>query len=64
MTEPENKPKIEIPDILLFLGPVLIFTGLGFAVSWAIAAAATGAVLIGLAIWMVEPRAPRKDKPQ
>ena len=55
MTEPEKKPKIEVPDIMLFLGLVLLFTGLGFAISWPVATAVSGAVLIGLAIWLVEP---------
>jgi hypothetical protein len=63
MAEPRSKNKIEIPDILLFLGLVLLFVGLGFAISWAIALAGTGTVLIGLSIWMVEPPKPRKDKP-
>jgi uncharacterized membrane protein HdeD (DUF308 family) len=55
MTEPEKKPKIEVPDVLLILGLVLLFVGLGFAISWPIASAVTGAVLIGLGIWLVEP---------
>jgi hypothetical protein len=65
MAIPEKKPisKIEIPDILLILGLSLIFIGLGSAVSWPVALAITGVVLIGLAIWMVEPRNLRKDKP-
>lgn len=62
MTEPEKKPKIEAPDILLILGLVLLFVGLGFAVSWPVAGATTGAVLIGLAVWMVEPPKTQKDK--
>lgn len=62
MTEPEKKPKIEVPDILLILGLVLLFVGLGFAVSWPISLAVTGVVLIGLSIWLVEPRRPAKDK--
>lgn len=55
MTEPEKKPKIEVPDVLLILGLVLLFVGLGFAISWPIASAVTGVVLIGLGIWLVEP---------
>ena len=62
MADPKPKPKIELPDILLILGLVLIFVGLGFAISWPIAAAVTGGVLTGLAIWLVSPPKPRKDK--
>jgi len=62
MTELEKKPKIEAPDIMLFLGLALLFVGLGFAVSWPWALALTGAVLIGLSIWLVEPRSSSKDK--
>jgi protein-S-isoprenylcysteine O-methyltransferase Ste14 len=65
MTSTETKPKskLEIPDVLLILGLVLLFCGLGFAVSWPISLAITGAVLIGLGIWLVTPPKPRKDKP-
>jgi uncharacterized membrane protein HdeD (DUF308 family) len=62
MTEPEKTPKIELPDVLMILGLVLLFVGLGFAVSWPVAATVTGAVLIGLAVWLVEPPRSRKDK--
>lgn len=64
MAEPEKKTKtkIEIPDIFLILGLVLFFVGLGFAVSFPWALAITGAVLIGLAVWLAEPRLPRKGK--
>jgi hypothetical protein len=61
MTELEKKPKIEAPDIFLFLGLALLFVGLGFAVSWPVALAVTGAALISLSIWMVEPKIPRKE---
>lgn len=61
MTEPEKKNKIEIPDILLILGLILLLNGLGFAISWPWALAITGGVLIGLAIWLVEPPKPAKD---
>ena len=63
MAEPEKKPKIEAPDIMLFLGLLLLFVGLGLAISWPVALAVTGAVLIGLSIWLVEPKKPAKDKP-
>jgi hypothetical protein len=53
--EPGKKAKIDLPDIMLFIGLVLLFVGLGFAISWPVAAAVSGAVLIGLAIWLVEP---------
>jgi hypothetical protein len=61
---PETKPKarIEIPDIFLFTGLVLLCVGLGFAISWPVAAAVTGVVLIGLSIWLVEPRGVEKAK--
>jgi len=59
----EKKTTIEVPDILLFLGLALLFAGLGFAVSWPWAMAITGAVLIGLAIWLVEPRPIDKVSP-
>lgn len=64
MQAPEKKTttKIEMPDILLFLGLALLCAGLGFAVSWPWALAITGAVLIGLAIWLVEPRGARKSE--
>lgn len=58
--EEKKKPKIELPDVFIFIGLALLFTGLGFSVSWPIAAAVVGAVLIGLAIWMVAPNPPRK----
>jgi hypothetical protein len=63
MAESEKKTKIEAPDIILFLGLGLLFLGLGFAVSWPVASAVTGAVLIGLSIWLVEPKKPAKDQP-
>jgi hypothetical protein len=71
MTEPEKTPKkaggkkpiIEVPDILLILGLVLLFTGLGFAISWPAAMAVSGAILIGLSIWLVEPRNSKEAKP-
>ena len=57
------EPKIEVPDILMLLGLILLFVGLGFAFSWPVACAVTGAVLIGLVVWLVEPPKARKDKP-
>lgn len=54
MTEPTKK--LEYPDYYLYIGLALLFIGLGFAVSWAIAAAATGAVLIALSVWLLTPR--------
>lgn len=62
MAEPKPKPKLEIPDITLFLGLILLLVGLGFAVSWPVALTVTGAVLIGLSIWLLEPRSSSKDK--
>jgi hypothetical protein len=56
MAEPKLKTKLEAPDIMLFLGLALLFLGLGFAVTWPVAGAVTGAVLIGLSIWLVEPK--------
>jgi protein-S-isoprenylcysteine O-methyltransferase Ste14 len=63
MADPEKKTRIEIPDILLIIGLILLFTGLGLAVTWPWSLAITGAVLIGLAIWLVTPTKPLKDKP-
>jgi hypothetical protein len=60
MTVPDKKAKIEAPDICLILGLVLFFVGLGFAVSWPVAAVCTGAALIGISIWLVEPRGSRE----
>lgn len=55
MLKPEKKSKLEFPDILLFLGLGLFFVGLGFAICWPWALVIIGAVLIGLAVWLVEP---------
>ena len=63
MTNPAKKSKLEVPDVMLFTGLVLLFMGLGLAVSWPWALTVTGAVLIILAIWLVEPRRSDKDKP-
>jgi fatty acid desaturase len=63
MADPEKKPKIEVPDILLFVGLGWFFIGLGFAVSWPWALAITGLVMIGLSVWLVEPRNSPKVKP-
>lgn len=58
MPEPTQKPHISIeePDIYLYTGLALLFIGLGFAVSWPIAAAVTGGVLIILSVWLLTPR--------
>jgi membrane-bound ClpP family serine protease len=56
MPQPVRKKTIEAPDVLMLIGLILLFTGLGFTFSWPVALMITGAVLIALAIWLVEPK--------
>ncbi|OGW38990.1 MAG: hypothetical protein A2010_08480 [Nitrospirae bacterium GWD2_57_9] len=59
---PKPKSKLEAPDIILLFGLIFIFIGSGLAISWPWALVITGTLLIGLAIWLVNPAKPRKDK--
>lgn len=55
-TEPNEKPKIELTDVTMIGGLGLLFAGLGFAVSWPVACAVTGGVIIILTVWLLTPR--------
>jgi hypothetical protein len=63
MDQPVEKPKntLEIPDGLLIIGLIAAFVGLGLTVSWTWALVITGHELAALAIWLVEPRRPKKE---
>lgn len=54
-TETLKSPKIEATDIMYGAGLIFIFAGLGIAIGWGCALAATGVILLLTSLWLVSP---------
>lgn len=55
---PESKPKklnIDAVDVMFIAGLISLGIGLTFAISWPVALAVLGSILISIALWLSTP---------